>query len=377
MEHHSNDLPHRFFFKKVNHVSLSVGADGKKGPICLKSLEEELQKNSTSIAFVAVSLMSNVTGIINEIHEIARITHKYKKIVLVDATQAAAHIPIYMSLTEQPDAYIDALVFSGHKIYTPASPGVLIVRKDLLEKTELTEYGGGIVKDVSKKDFSLSQDIVHREYAGTPNISGTIMLGVTLKLLSKIGMKNIYEHEISLTKNLISKLQSVPNISIYGSLSTEVSRISATSFNIKGIPHSLITAILNDYFNIAVRNECFCAHPYVRELLLPELWNIDLDDEDIVDELDYVDEWRGMVRVSLGIYNTEEDIDNLIQALINIEKNIDYYRIKYKKNGKDYRHKTYKCPEIISFADKLTDSLVSKYQLDKVNEHLPVFVKRL
>ena len=147
MEHHSNDLPHRKHMKEVDHIPLK-STNGKLGCVCLDSLEETLKKHQDSVNYVAVTGVSNVTGIVNPINEAAAITHEHGALFIVDGAQLAAHVPIKMSVPNNPAQDIDALVFSGHKTYVPGSPGVVIARKDLLQQIEPEEVGGGMVEDV-------------------------------------------------------------------------------------------------------------------------------------------------------------------------------------------------------------------------------------
>jgi hypothetical protein len=117
--------------------------------------------------------------------------------------------------------------------------------------------------------------------------------------------------------------------------------LGVVSFNLAGLEHGLVAAVLNDYHNVAVRNGCFCAHPYVRELLKPELWELDLDpDADDAEAL--IQPWRGMVRASLGLYSTEEDIEALLTGVRDLLANPDRYRALYQADGDgNFRHRTF------------------------------------
>ncbi len=321
MEHHSNDLPHRTNHDQYYHVPC-VGSGSESGQICLSSLEQLLIKHKDHISYVAVTGASNVTGIINPIHDIAELAHKYNTLVMVDASQLIAHRKVQVSDDGSRARSIDALCFSGHKIYSPGSPGVLVIRKDLIADLSPSEFGGGMVDSVFTSDFIVNNNLPEREEAGTPNIYGAVLLGSTLYTIRRAGFDRVAEHEAQLLKKLLDELPRIPGIKVYGSLTTP--RTGTVSFNLLGIDHELLARILNDYFNIAVRNQCFCAHPYVRELILKELW--DLDPDLTVEEIEAK---KGMVRVSLALYNTLQDIDLLLDAIEQIEKHPNDFTCNY------------------------------------------------
>ena len=157
---------------------------------------------------------------------------------------------------------IDVLVFSGHKIYAPGSPGVVVARKELFSGVEPQEVGGGMVEDVWLDRFAPTAKLPDREEAGTPNICGSVGLATALYALYRVGMDTIAQEESELISYVLSRLGEIDDVVIYGDNDADrYKRAGALSFNIKGVHHALTGAVLNDYFNIAVRNECFCAHP--------------------------------------------------------------------------------------------------------------------
>lgn len=339
MEHHSNDLPHRRHFNEVVHVPAATTATSL-GAMDLARLEDELKARRGRVNYVAVTGVSNVTGIINPVHEIARLAHQYDALIVVDAAQMVAHVPIQASGNPDPGMDLDVLAFSGHKIYAPGSPGVVVARRSLFSNVEPVEVGGGMVKAVALDRYSVSDRFPDREEAGTPDITGAIELGSALYVLQKIGMDTIYEEEKELVKYALQRLEEIRGLIIYGETDPSIcSRAGAISFNLEGFNHALTAAILNDYFNIAVRNECFCAHPYVREMVMLSLEN--LAGEITNEELERLaDLHRGMVRASFGIYNTREDVDALVAALGQMISRADELEPLYARlpNG-DYRHR--------------------------------------
>jgi len=142
-------------------------------------------------------------------------------------------------------------------------------------------------------------------------------------------MEVIYEDEEQLISYAIEKLLAVPNIAVYGETDcTRCPRAASISFNILGIDHGLVAAALNDYYGIAVRNECFCAHPYVKEMIMDYLVSrvgkVNFDDIDLNLKIK-----AGMVRASFGLYSTRVDVDALISALNEIQAHITKYTALY------------------------------------------------
>lgn len=343
MEHHSNDLPHRKHGGKVHHIPVDTH-ESKMGCIDLDLLESYLQKYNNQVNYVSVTGISNVTGIINPINKVAELAHNYGALVVVDAAQLAAHVPIRMSGYADPKLNIDALLFSGHKTYAPGSPGVVVIRKSFLDGIEPEEVGGGMVDRVYESDYVVKETFPDREEAGTPNIFGAILLGTAVDVLDRIGINKVLEEDVMLTNKTLNAMLNYEDIVIYGETDTNTCpRAGTISFNIKNLNHGLVAAILNDYYNIAVRNECFCAHPYVEKMLeLTHNKEIKRVKEEKITDW-HSEPWMGMVRVSFGLYNTEKDIERFITALDDIVNNKSEYSEKYfiNKNG-DYEHKEFK-----------------------------------
>ena len=352
MEHHSNDLPHRKHFPEVVHVPAQV-AKTSIGMIHLERLAEALEEYGERVNYVAVTGVSNVTGIINPIHDIAELAHKYGALLVVDAAAMAAHQPIQMSGHENPSRNLDVVIFSGHKVYAPGSPGVVVTRRDLFAGQEPQEVGGGMVDEVYINRYTMVDEFPAREEAGTPNVPGAIGLAASLYALNRIGMRNIADVECQIIQYALTKLSEIENLIIYGETdSTACERAGAVSFNIRDIEHGLTAAALNDYFNIAVRNECFCAHPYVREMITEVL--AEEEDELSDEELEELaDLHRGMVRASFGIYSTREDVDALVAAVREIATNKSFYESNFNRIGNgDYVHKTFEFDHSKAFSVK-------------------------
>lgn len=341
MEHHSNDLPHRKHMKQILHIPIAGLADNK---MCLdlSKLEEALENGDGRVNYVSVTAVSNVTGIINPIHDIARIAHKYGALIMIDGAQSVAHLPTRIFNHDDPDTSIDALVFSGHKTYTPGAPGVVIARKDHLLAIEPEEVGGGMVDRVLEDKYLVKTEFPDREEAGTPNIPGAIALAATIEILDRIGMNLLQAEEDKIVHYALDKMERIEGLKVYGGTDYEACpRAASISFNVMGMEHGLVAAVLNDYHNIAVRNQCFCAHPYVKEMMAEELEK----DFGTIDFGNMNDEFKrkaGMVRASFGLYSTRADVDALLAALEDIIQNSSRYEKLYLVNDcNDYQHKHY------------------------------------
>jgi Selenocysteine lyase len=341
MEHHANDLPHRKHAGQVVHIPLT-GASPALGAVDLVALERFLEQYRGRVNYVAVSAASNVTGIVNPVHDIAALAHAHDAWVVVDASQRLAHAPLAISDTGAAERELDAVVFSGHKLYAPGSPGVAVTRRALLEGCEPDEVGGGMVEDVYPSGYRLSARFPDREEAGTPNLVGAVQLGAALSVLQRVGMQRIHAAEQERLRDLLAELSAMPGVRVYGDPDPErTPRLGTVAFNLNGLDHGLVAAVLNDYHNVAVRNGCFCAHPYVRELLKPELWALDLD-PDADDAVASLKRRQGMVRVSLGLYTQDDDIAALLAGIRELLARPGHYRALYDADTDgNFRHRTF------------------------------------
>ncbi len=322
MEHHANDLPHRQFDNEVIYLPLR-GEGANSGDIDIDELERLCTLHSQHINYIAISSFSNVTGIASPIKEVCKIAHSHGILVLVDGAQSVAHGPVNLS-----DLNADFFVFSGHKVYAPMSPGVLVAKRTLLQSLSGQDLGGGSVSTVSFYDYELVNDETAKEESGTPNIVGAIALAAVLDELLEYGQARIANKDQALMNELIDSLNLINEITIYGDSS--LARTGALAFNHSSLDHGLIAAILNDYFAIAVRNECFCAHPYVSSLLKDELWQLDLSQISEQEQESYINRKRGMVRASLSLYNDSKDVQKLVQAIKSINRDRDHYASQYE-----------------------------------------------
>ncbi|MDS4032230.1 MAG: aminotransferase class V-fold PLP-dependent enzyme [Candidatus Contendobacter sp.] len=344
MEHHANDLPHRKHAGKVVPIPLT-GVGRTLGAVDPTTLERLLEQYRGQVNYVAVAAASNVTGIANPVHDLAALAHAHGAWMIVDASQYLAHAPLPISDTGAVERELDAVVFSGHKLYAPGSPGGAIVRRTLLEGCEPDEVGGGMVEDVRLSDYQVTGRFPDREEAGTPDLLGAVQLGAVLNALQRADMERIHAAEQTLLRRLLAELADIPEVRIYGDPDLDrAPRLGVVSFNLAGLEHGLVAAVLNDYHNVAVRNGCFCAHPYVRELLKPELWALDVD-PDTGDAATLLKPWQGMIRASLGLYTTDEDIEALLVGIRDLLARPDDYRALYVVDADgDFHHRTFHAP---------------------------------
>ena len=317
MEHHSNDLPWRKRFK-VDYIDI----DGN-GRLSLRDLEYKLKKYSNRVRLVAVTGTSNVTGYINPIHTIAELAHTYNSEILVDGAQLVAHTPINMK-PQKSNQCIDYLVFSAHKMYAPFGIGVLIGPKSSFEDGDPDYAGGGTVEIVTH-DYVKWAKPPHKEEAGSPNIIGVIALSAAIKTLNSLGLDKIHNYEKNLTRYAIERLKSVPDLELYGDTKNLNDRVGIIPFNIIGIHHEVLANILSYEAGVAVRNGCFCAHPYLHKILnvSHEVIEKRINDPNLPHP--------GMVRISFGMYNAPQEIDVLVNTLRKVIKNKKYYLAKYDK----------------------------------------------
>jgi cysteine desulfurase/selenocysteine lyase len=311
LEHHSNLLPWRRAAGADNVMYVPAREDGT---LDLSALAALLKAHGRRVRVVAATAASNVTGVVPDLRAIARAAHEYGAVLAVDAAQAAPHIPLDMHPAGDRAGSIDALALSGHKLFAPGAPGVLIARKSLLDGAPGADAGGGTVVSVTLEGELLRPELHAREEAGTPNVPGTIGLGVAARILSAIGMDLIEQRDATLTAYCLRELRRLPFAKVYGPTDPSVRRVGTVAFNLTSLPHGLVAAALSDFFGIAVRNECFCAQPYVREQLRRS-------PETPFGCAGGPPARPGMVRASFGPWNGPEDIDRLTDALRRIHAN--------------------------------------------------------
>jgi len=282
MDHHANFVPWQ---------TAADGGSFTVAPLCdgysldLDALRRVISDDTDILALPHVS---NVLGTINPLDTIISTVRSINPhiLIVVDAAQAAAHIPINVV-----DLDCDFLALSAHKMYGPTGTGILWGKKSHLEKLSPLFTGGEMISEVTSDQTSY-RDLPHRLEAGTPNIASVIGLGSAISLLQDLSFQQITEHERNLTEYAHSSLSDISDLTLYGPpLSKD--RIGVLSFTIDGMhPHD-IASILDTSHHVAVRAGNHCAMPlHVEYLQIP-----------------------ATTRVSFGIYNTLADIDTLLTSL--------------------------------------------------------------
>ena len=280
MEHHSNILPWQEACRKTG--AKLVYAYLKDGGLDLEDFRKKLTDRTK---FVSITHASNVLGVINPIQELAQLAHEKGAIMVVDGAQSVPHMKIDV---QKLDA--DFFVFSGHKMAGPTGIGVLYGKEHYLNQMSPVEFGGEMI------DFVYEQSATWKELpwkfeAGTPNMAGAIGLAAAIDYLEAIGMDAIEHHEQDLIAYVFPKIQAIEGLKIYGSQDL-AKRSGVISFNLGDLhPHDLATAL--DYEGVAVRAGHHCAQPLIQYLEVP-----------------------ATARASFYLYNTKEDCDKLVEALI-------------------------------------------------------------
>jgi cysteine desulfurase/selenocysteine lyase len=328
LEHHSNDLPWRAH-AHVEHITADP-----LGRLDEADLDRLLEKYQGRVKLVAITGASNVTGYLPDIHAIAEKAHAAGAQILVDCAQLAAHRRVAMGALDDP-AHLDYVAISAHKMYAPFGTGALIGRRDTFERGEPEYSGGGTIEIVTIDSVEWSEP-PDRDEAGSPNVVGAVALAAAIKALNKIGMDVIAEHEAELTAYTLETLSTIDGLHIYGDTDpkTTANRLGVIPFNINGLSHFLVAAILGAEWGIGVRNGCFCAHPYLLHLL-----GLSSDEARRVRTDILANNRRdmpGLTRISLGLYNTAKEVDVLAQALTNIARGKYYGRYEQDPKSGEY-----------------------------------------
>jgi len=278
LEHHSNIVPWQLLCDEKG-AHLKVAPINDRGEIILEELERQIGPRTR---LVSVAHISNALGTVNPIREIVALAHRHGVPVLVDGAQAAARVPV-----DVQELGCDFYAFSGHKVYGPSGIGALFGRAELLEEMPPYQGGGDMILSVTFGK-TIYNDLPHKFEAGTPNIAGTIGLGAALDYLTGHGLAAIQAHEDALLQHALERLSSVPGLTFIG---TADKRAGAISFVIDGIhPHDIGTVL--DYEGVAIRTGHHCAQPVMARYGVP-----------------------ATARASLGLYNTHQEIETLVEGL--------------------------------------------------------------
>ena len=282
-EHASNVIPWFILEKKLGIVVRYIPLDDDHY-VTMENVRDAITPRTKVISLACIT---NVLGDERPIKEICDLAHQNNIFVVMDAAQSVPH-----RKTDVEELDVDFLAFSGHKMCGPTGVGVLYGKKELLEEMDPQNYGGGMNESFDNADEIYLKELPTRLEAGTPNIAGVIGLGEAIQYLESIGMERISEYEKNLRKYAIDKLIEIPYIDI---LNLE-SDSGIISFNVDGVFSQDVAYYLNKY-NLCVRAGNHCAKNLKKEVGV-----------------------SNSLRVSLYFYNTESDIDALVELLRNKEK---------------------------------------------------------
>ena len=312
-EHHSNELPWRESIADV--IEIDEDSDGR---IDLSQLEEKLAEYRTRpLKIGSFSAASNVTGIISDTRAIAELLHTHGALSFWDFAASAPYVGIEMGSSDEGNLnYKDAVFISPHKLIGgPGTPGVLVVRRDLLTNIVPAVPGGGTVQYVSPDHHTYIPDQEHREEGGTPAIIESIRAGLVFKLKSEVGIERIREREHYFIRRAIESWIANSNIKILGN--PDADRLSIVSFVVNApggvLHHNYVVALLNDLFGIQARGGCSCAGPYGHRLLGIDLETSSKFEKAIADGCEVIK--PGWVRLNFNYFIPEREFEYILEAV--------------------------------------------------------------
>lgn len=283
LEHHANIVPWQILRDKIG-IELQIARIEEDGSLTATAVANAMTDRTK---LVALTHMSNALGTLPEVEKIIPLAQQAGAKVLVDGSQAVVHQSVDVQALDA-----DFYVFTGHKLYGPSGIGVLYAKADLLAAMPPYQGGGEMIKEVTFANTTYA-DAPAKFEAGTPNIVGAIGLGAAVDYLATLDRPAVYAQEQALLSQLTTALQTVPDLTLYG---TAAAKASIASFTLAGISAQDIGIIL-DQCHVAVRVGHHCAQPLMQRLGTP-----------------------ATVRASLGIYNNQADVEALIQGLHTVRK---------------------------------------------------------
>ncbi|HEC01393.1 MAG TPA: cysteine desulfurase [Sphingomonadales bacterium] len=283
MEHHSNIVPWQML-RDEKDIIITVAPIDDKANFLFEEFEKLL---SEKVKLVAITHISNALGTITPIKEIIAAAHRVGAKVLVDGCQAVPHMRVDMQ-----DLDADFYVFSGHKLYGPTGVGVLYAKEELLNAMPPYQGGGDMIRSVTFEE-TIYNDLPHKFEAGTPHIAGGIGFGAALGYVENLGFENIARHEDQLLAYALEKIQDVKGVHIVGQADHMAGIISFTMD--LAHPHDIGTILDQD--GICIRTGHHCAQPVMDFFDIPST-----------------------ARLSLGLYNTRQDIDRFVEGLDKVNR---------------------------------------------------------
>ena len=285
-EHHSNIVPWQLLTQDRGAELKYIDIDDN-GELMLEQLDEYLATGKVKL--VAISHVSNVLGTITDVQKVIKKCKNAGAKILVDGAQAVPHMKVDIT-----NLGCDFYAFSAHKMLGPTGVGVLWARKELLENMRPFQGGGDMIREVHKYETTWN-DLPYKFEAGTPNVADVICFSAAIDYLVNIGIDNVRNHEIELTKYALEKMSKVKGLTIYGPKDPQKAS-GVISFNFNDVhPHDVATII--DKNGVAIRSGHHCAQ------VLMEKLNV-----------------AATNRASFYIYTTKDEVDALIDSLEQVAK---------------------------------------------------------
>ena len=289
-EHHSNIVPWQFVAKSRGAVLkyIYLGEDGNL------SEADIAQQITERTKIVAVTQVSNVLGLVNDVRAVADRAHAVGAVVVVDGSQSVPHIKVDVQAMDA-----DFFAFSGHKMLSPMGIGVLYGKYNILDAMPPFLFGGDMIDYVGEQETTFAE-LPAKFEAGTQNVSGASGLIAAIDYLDKIGFDRIEAIERDLLSYALPQLRELPFVELYGCDSTRGNKTGIITFNVKDVhPHDVSTIL--DSYGVAIRAGHHCAQPLMRYL-----------------------GQNATCRASFYLYNTHEDIDQFIAALKKVRGVLGY-----------------------------------------------------
>ena len=289
LEHHSDLLPWQMVCRQTG-ASLKFLDCEPDGSLDLNKAEALITDRTK---LVAVTHVSNVVGRVNPIRQLADMAHKHGAVMVVDGAQSTPHIPVDVQALDA-----DFLAFSGHKVYGPMGIGVLYGRRALLEEMPSFLTGGEMIESVSREG-AVFAELPHKFEAGTVNAAGAAGLHAAINYVQSVGFDAMHRQELALTARTLAGMADMPHIHVIGSDRPEEHN-GIVTFTVEGVhPHDVSEILACD--GVDVRAGHHCAQPLLQHL-----------------------GYSATVRASFAFYNTEEEVDRLLQSLSTIRERMGY-----------------------------------------------------
>jgi cysteine desulfurase/selenocysteine lyase len=285
MEHHSNFVPWQYIAERTG-ASFAVVPVDSEGELRLDELDAIAERGNVKV--VANNLVSNTLGTINPVDRLVAWAHEQGAISVVDAAQAAPHLPVDVQALG-----CDFLGITGHKMCGPTGIGVLWGRRELLERMAPFELGGHMIRQVTLERTTWNE-LPHKFEAGTSPIAEAVGLGAAVDYLSEVGLDAIERHERELAERALAALVEVPGVRVFGPEAER--RVGIVSFEVEGAhPHDV--AQILGWEGIAVRAGHHCTQPLMRALGVP-----------------------ATTRASFYLYSLPEEVDRLVEGLVKVRR---------------------------------------------------------